>query len=187
MHRFFISLCWMLIIIYSSTVVYAQRYTSRTVLIGFESVTSLETIKAENKNGVLILDVNSGRVEAAVLIKGFLFRKALMQQHFNDSYMESDKFPKAQFSGNFDPAKVSIQNSGKQVVELKGTITIHGVTKPHHCQIQLEFKEGNCLGFASFLLKPEDFSIQVPALVRDNINKQLKVELNTGWMKPNNQ
>jgi hypothetical protein len=176
----------MLIFVCSAKLIHAQRYTSRTVLIGFESVTPLETIKAENKNGVLILDVNSGRVEAAVLIKGFLFRKALMQQHFNDSYMESDKFPKAQFSGNFDPAKVSIQNSGKQVVELKGTITIHGVTKPHHCQIQLEFKEGNCLGFASFLLKPEDFSIQVPALVRDNINKKLKVELNTGWMKPNN-
>lgn len=187
MHRFFISLCWMLIFVCLAKLIHAQRYTSRTVLIGFESVTSLETIKAENKNGVLILDVNSGRVEAAVLIKGFLFRKALMQQHFNDSYMESDKFPKAQFSGNFDPAKVSIQNSGKQVVELKGTITIHGVTKPHHCQIQLEFKEGNCLGFASFPIKPEDFSIKVPALVRDNINKQLKVELNTGWMKPNNR
>jgi hypothetical protein len=170
----------------SSPVVYAQRFASRLMNARFESVTPLETIRAENKNGVLLLDLKSGKVEAAVLIKGFLFRKALMQQHFNDSYMESDKFPKAVFNGAFDPGAVSPHKSGKQPVRVAGMITIHGVEQPHTCVVILEFKEGDCIAATSFQLKPEDFSIRIPALVRENINKDLRVELNSGWMKPTN-
>ncbi|WP_290707897.1 YceI family protein [Flavihumibacter sp. CACIAM 22H1] len=176
---------WMAVLVFPARIVYSQQYNCRTLLVQFVSVTPLETIKAENKNGVLLLDLQTGRVEAAVLIKGFLFRKALMQQHFNESYMESDKFPKAVFSGRFDPALVSSKQAGEQVIPISGTLTMHGVSKPHACDIILKFSDTDCQGFASFFIKPEDFSIQVPALVRDNINKQLKVELSTGWMKPN--
>lgn len=175
--------CLLFILTCASPVVNAQRYVSRLMNIRFESVTPLETIRAENKNGVLLLDLNSGKVEAAVLIKGFLFRKALMQQHFNDSYMESDKFPKATFSGQFDPGTVSLQKSGKQTVVVSGRITIHGVEQPHTCTVLLEFKNNDCQALASFQIKPEDFSISIPALVRNNINKELIIELNSGWMK----
>lgn len=178
---------WIFFVVFivSSPLVQAQRFMSRLVVVKFESFTPLETIRAENKNGVLLLDLQSGRVEAAVLIKGFLFRKALMQQHFNDSYMESDKFPKAGFVGQFDPSTLSVSKTGKQTIMVTGKITIHGKEQPHTCKAVLEFKEGNCLAISSFQVRPEDFSIQIPALVRDNINKELIVELNSGWMKSN--
>lgn len=178
--------CLLFILTCASPVVHAQRYASRLMNIRFESVTPLETIRAENKNGVLLLDLKSGKVEAAVLIKGFLFRKALMQQHFNDSYMESDKFPKAVFVGQFDPSAVAPDKSGKQTVLVTGRLTIHGVEQPHTCTAILEFNNKECVAIASFHIKPEDFSIRIPALVRDNINKELVVELNSGWMKPTN-
>jgi hypothetical protein len=176
---------WIFLIVFVGAypVVQAQRFISRLVVVKFESSTPLETIRAENKNGVLLLDLQSGRVEAAVLIKGFLFRKALMQQHFNDSYMESDKFPKAGFVGQFDPSALSVTKTGKQIITITGKLTIHGKEQPHSCKAVLEFKEGNCMAVSSFQVKPEDFSIQIPALVRDNINKELTVELNSGWMK----
>ncbi|WP_234867420.1 YceI family protein [Flavihumibacter fluminis] len=178
--------CLLFVLTCASPVVHAQRYASRLMNIRFESVTPLETIRAENKNGVLLLDLKSGKVEAAVLIKGFLFRKALMQQHFNDSYMESDKFPRAIFIGQFDPGSVSIEKSGKQAVVVNGRLTIHGVEQPHTCTALLEFKDKDCVAITSFHIKPADFSIRIPALVRDNINKELVVELNSGWMKPTN-
>lgn len=169
----------------SFLLVKAQQYTSRMMTVRFESVTPLETIRAENKNGVMLLDLATGRVEAAVLIKGFLFKKALMQQHFNDSYMESGKYPKAVFTGQFDPSGISQEKTGKQTISVSGNITIHGVVQPHTCTAVLEFKDGECQAATSFNVKPEDFAIKIPALVRDNINKELTVELLTAWMKSN--
>lgn len=167
-----------------SVIVFAQTYTSRLMQVEFESVTPVETIRAQNKNGVLIMNTEKGEVEAAVLIKGFVFRKALMQQHFNENYMESDKYPKARFSGRFDPAAFSTAKPFQEIW-VEGQITIHGVTQPHRCLVKFELKENKLRASSDFPLKPADFSITIPALVRKNINESLNVELVTDWMKPN--
>lgn len=166
-------------------VVNAQAYTSRLVQVKFESVTPIETIRATNPSGVLVLDLEKATVEAAVLIKGFVFKKALMQQHFNENYLESDKYPKAQFNGHFDKSTLTLATTGVQNVWVEGPITIHGVSQPHRCLVQLEFENENCRAATKFPLKPADFSISIPALVRKNINENLLVELTSGWMKPN--
>src|SRR6202012_896155 len=79
----------------------AQVYMTRTGFVGFYSKTSVEDIKAENHQAFAAVDVTKKSVAFAVLLKGFTFPKELMQEHFNENYMESDKFPKATFNGSF--------------------------------------------------------------------------------------
>src|SRR5215831_17027308 len=84
-----------------SQLVHAQIYMTRTGYIGFFSKTPMEDIKAENSQVFAVIDVSKKNIAFAALMKGFLFRKQLMQEHFNENYIESDKFPKATFTGTF--------------------------------------------------------------------------------------
>src|SRR5580698_224174 len=80
---------------------YSQQYMTRTGFIGFYSQTSLEDIKAESHQVYAVIDAGKKNIAFAVLLKGFVFTKELMQEHFNENYVESDKYPKATFSGAF--------------------------------------------------------------------------------------
>ena len=77
----------------------AQKYFTRNGNISFHSDTPMEKIEGHNKNSTAVIDAESGKLEFAVLIKAFHFEKALMEEHFNENYMESNKFPKASFKG----------------------------------------------------------------------------------------
>ena len=83
-------------------VISGQKYFTKTGHISFYSDTPLEKIEGHNKSSNCVLDVATGKLEVATLVKGFQFEKALMQEHFNENYMESDKFPKAVFKGQID-------------------------------------------------------------------------------------
>ena len=159
-----------------------QNYISKTGLIGFYSKTPLEDIKAENNQVYAILDPGNHQIAFALLLKGFIFPRELMQTHFNENYVESDKYPKATFtgvcSGDMDLAKEGIY----QVV-IKGNLTLHGVTQPLETTAALEVKNGQILGTSSFRLKPEDFQIRIPGIVRDKIAKEIDVRVQITWMR----
>src|SRR5271156_2952466 len=99
--------------------VFGQKYTSKTGFIGFYSKTSLEDIKAENNQVFSILDPASHHMAFAVLLKGFIFPKELMQEHFNENYVESDKYPKATFSGTCS-GDMELDKEGIYEVVIKG-------------------------------------------------------------------
>src|ERR1700744_4889033 len=80
---------------------YGQLYSTRAGFVGFYSKTALEDIKAENNQVYAIIDAGKKNMAFAVLLKGFVFTKELMQEHFNENYVESDKYPKASFSGAY--------------------------------------------------------------------------------------
>ena len=83
-----------------SSVAFGQeRFFTKTGSISFFSKTPLEDIEAHNRSVTCVLDSKTGNVQFAVLMKGFEFKKALMQEHFNEDYIESDKYPKAEFKG----------------------------------------------------------------------------------------
>ena len=118
-------------------------------------------------------------MEWSVLIKGFKFVKALMQQHFNENYMDSDKYPKATFKGSIlDPGSINFSKDGVYNVDASGDLTIHGVTKPFRGPGRVTIKGGTSTMSASFDVNVADFGIQVPKVVRDNIAKTVKVSLN---------
>ena len=151
-----------------------QQLVTRNGSIGFFSKTPLEDIKAENNQANAVLNIDKQELAVAVLMKGFLFQKALMQEHFNENYIESDKFPKATFTGTYS-GPVDLNKSGTYPVTVKGQLTLHGETKPVEAPATFVVEKGKLTGKTTFALPPQDFNIKIPALVRDKIAKQITV------------
>ncbi len=110
------------------------------------------------------------------LVKGFLFRKELMQEHFNENYIESDKYPKASFTGNYT-GDVNMSKDGTYPVQVKGQLTLHGVTKNIETPATLAVKGNTLTGASDFKITPADFDIKIPSLVREKIAKQMDVHV----------
>src|SRR5437868_7178645 len=123
-----IAVCFVLSL---SLIVNAQtRFITKNGKIFFSATSSMEKIEAKNEKATSVLDVSTGALEFAVLMKAFTFEKALMQEHFNENYAESDKFPKATFKGNVVNIKsVDLNKNGTYNVKIKGIMTIHGESK----------------------------------------------------------
>ncbi len=165
------------IVMLSLTTINSQKYLSKNTFVKFYSYTPLEKIEAVNNTGACILDAASGNVELSALNTAFQFKKALMQQHFNENYMESTKFPKAKFKGKIvDISKLSVDKAGTYKVEVSGELNMHGVTKSITLPAVFVVN-GNGLisGEAKFNIKPEDYNIQIPSLVKDNIAKEIEI------------
>jgi len=155
---------------------YSQNYMTKTGFIGFYSKTSLEDIKAENNQMYAVLDPASHHIAFAVLLKGFIFTKELMQEHFNENYVESDKYPKATFSGTCS-GDMDLGKDGTYQVVIKGDLSLHGVTKPLETTAQLDVKKDEIKATSAFKLKPEDFNITIPAIVREKIASEMSVKV----------
>lgn len=157
-----------------SSVMQAQVYVTRTGSVSFFSETPLEDIKAENNQVYAAVDLSKKTIAFSMLLKSFLFRKALMQEHFNENYVESDKFPKSTFNGMFTgdvvPGKIN-------TIRVEGVLLLHGVEKKVTTPATIELKEDNLTGFARLQLVPEDFKIIIPGIVRDKIARQMDVQV----------
>ena len=159
-----------------TSAVFGQKYFTKEGKITFTSETPLEKIEAVNNSTVSIWDLESGRMEFAALIKAFQFEKALMQEHFNENYMESDKFPKATFKGQIANIKeVDLSKDGTYDVIVKGPLTIHGETKEIETNGKIIVTGGVPSSEASFPLTVADYGIEIPGVVRDNIAKEVQV------------
>lgn len=154
----------------------AQTFITRNGYIGFFSKTPLEDIKAENQQVYAAIDVAKKNLAFTCLVKGFMFPKDLMQEHFNENYIESDKYPKANFIGNYT-GDVNAGKDGTYPVEVKGQLTLHGVTKAISIPATLKVAGNKITGTSNFQLVPGDFNIQIPALVREKIAKQINVRV----------
>ena len=153
-----------------------QKYYSKTGHVHFISEAPIETIEADNNNCYVVFDEATGQFEFSVLIKGFTFQKALMQEHFNENYMESDTYPKAVYKGSITNwASIHLMNDHVFEVNVEGQLTIHGITKPFKCPASLTMKNGGVSANAAFEIVIADFNIQIPKVVRDNISKSVKV------------
>ncbi|HEY8734632.1 MAG TPA: YceI family protein [Puia sp.] len=159
---------------------FSQNYMTKSGFIGFYSKTPLEDVRAENNQVYAVLDPASHHIAFAVLLKGFIFTKELMQEHFNENYVESDKFPKATFSGTCS-GDMDLTKEGTYQVVIKGDLNLHGVTKPIETTAQLEVKKDHITGTSAFKLKPEDFNISIPGIVREKIASEISVKVQIDW------
>jgi polyisoprenoid-binding protein YceI len=156
---------------------FSQLYSTRAGFVGFYSKTALEDIKAENNQVYAIIDAGKQNLAFQLLLKGFVFPKELMQEHFNENYVESDKYPKATFSGTFS-GNVQLNKDGVYPVTVKGNLSLHNATKAIEVPATIEVKNGHLLGTTEFKVKPEDFNISIPSVVRDKIDKEITVKVN---------
>jgi hypothetical protein len=153
-----------------------MRYMTREGKVSFYSDAPLERIEAHNSKAAGVLETAGGNFQTIVLMKAFMFEKDLMQQHFNENYVESDKFPKAIFKGKIDNlSAVDFEKDGEYAVSVSGKMDLHGVTRDIESKGQIRV-EGQVLSAAAeFIIKPEDYDIKIPKLVRDKIAKEVKV------------
>ena len=171
---FFVSMILILI----ATNVQAQKYFTREGKVSFFSEAPLEKIEAHNSKATSVMDISSGRMEFAILIKAFQFEKALMQEHFNENYLESDKYPKATFKGNItNMDAIDFTTDGEYETIVKGELTIHGESKTIETPGKIIVKDGQISAHSSFEVTVEDYKIEIPAIVRDNIAKVVKVDI----------
>lgn len=160
------------------TTAQAQKYFTREGKVSFFSATPVENIEAHNSKATSIVDAATGKMEFAILIKAFQFEKALMQEHFNENYMESSTYPKATFKGQVDNwSSVDLGKEGTYPVKVSGDMTIHGVTQPVKAEGSFTVKDGKVSADSSFELTVADYDIEVPSVVRDNIAKTVRVDV----------
>lgn len=166
------------LVLLSSTTLSAQKLKTRSAEVSFFSETAIENIEAINKEVSSILVLDDGNVAFLVPIKAFQFEKALMQEHFNENYMESGKFPKASFKGKIKGLNAADLSEKESQFSLNGEMTIHGVTqKISDLPVYLKKQNGKVYLKANFDLLVSDYGIEIPATKADNINNQLALKV----------
>ena len=162
-----------------SNIVISQKLMTRTGEIKFEaSMPAFEEVVAKNNTVSCILDQTTGEFAALALVKAFKFKVQLMEEHFNENYIESTKFPKATFKGkilNFDASKLS---ATKIFYDLEGDLMLHGVTKKIKTKILLTLIGGKVNAISSFIIKPNDYGIEIPSLVKSKVSENVKLAIN---------
>jgi polyisoprenoid-binding protein YceI len=153
----------------------SQKYTVDSGTIEFFSHAAIEDIKAYNKKVIGVFNVSTQDIVFSVPISNFQFEKSLMKEHFNEKYMESEKFPKSTFQGkiiNYD-----ISRTETQEVKASGKLTIHGVTRDINISGIVERQSNKLLMKSKFVVKPEDYKIEIPQLLWNKIAEQVEVTL----------
>jgi len=157
-----------------------QKYYSKAGHIQFVSIAPMEKITATNASALVVIDAATGRMDLSVLIKGFTFEKALMQDHFNENYMESHLYPKGLFSGTITNMKeINLGKDGTYTARVQGELTLHGVKKAMSTSGQISVKGGKITATSTFDITIADFNIEVPKVVKDNISKTVQVTIST--------
>lgn len=154
----------------------AQKYFTKTGTITFFSEAPLENIQAINKKVNCVLNSKTGAMEFAVLMKAFEFKKALMQEHFNENYVESDKYPKSVFKGKIE--NLSAINFSKDFtydVVISGDLTIHGETRNVKTKGAFTMSGGKIKGNATFTILLSDYKIAIPSAVKEKVSNEVKI------------
>ncbi|MBD0332648.1 MAG: YceI family protein [Chitinophagaceae bacterium] len=168
-----VTVCLILI----TTLAYTQgKYFTKAGKIEFYSKAPLEDIEAKNKTAAVILDARSGAVQFSVLMKGFEFDKALMQEHFNENYVESDKYPKSEFKGQIvNNSEINYNKSGTYTAKVKGKLSIHGQTRDIETSGNIKVDGDKLEAHSRFNILLSDYNIKIPKVVKDNISKDVKI------------
>mgnify|MGYP006086807533 FL=1 len=176
-----------LILCFFPIVVISQgRYITKTGEINFEaSVPSFEEVKAKNSNVSAILNSDNGEFATLALMKGFRFKVALMEEHFNENYIESSKFPKATFKGKLINFKLSALSEEAKEFVVVGEIKMHGIDKLVELPATLSIVNNTILMKLQFTLRPEDFNIEIPKIVSSKIAEEIDVIANYYLTKSN--
>jgi hypothetical protein len=160
------------------TQVQAQKYITKNGKIHFYSDAPAEKIEAFNHQVNSALDISTGDFIFRVLMKSFQFEKALMQEHFNENYVESHKYPNATFTGkvtNFN--EIDFKKAGTYQAKIEGDLTIHGITQKISEQGTFEVKNDKIHGKSTFYVAVADYDIKIPQAVITNIAEKIEVNV----------
>lgn len=154
----------------------AQKYYTKSGLVHFFSDAKMEDIKADNNSASCVIDATSGAMEWSLLNKGFTFESAFMQEHFNENYMESDKYPKSTFKGSIsNMSAINLKKDGSYTANVTGDLTMHGVTKNISTTASFTVSGGKISCSSKFYVKPSDYNINIPGDKKDSISNNIEI------------
>jgi hypothetical protein len=169
-----------LLLIISTGITAQAKYITKTGIINFEaSVPSFEEVKASHNLVTAIINIESGEIAALGLVKGFRFKNALMEEHFNENYAESDKYPKTTYKGIIIDFSINKVKNNEHSFYTTGELSFHGKTitiKNTALSINLIGDELVITG--DFLANASDFDIEIPKIVQSKIAKDIEVNFN---------
>ncbi|WP_299106046.1 YceI family protein [uncultured Winogradskyella sp.] len=154
-----------------------NRYLTKTGSLSFEaSVPSFEEVAAKNNVVTAILNTETGEFAALALVKAFRFKNALMEEHFNENYAESDDYPKAIFKGKIDDFDIAKLNELNTEMLIYGSLTFHGVTKDlKSITLTLKLVDNTITLSGSFKVMVSDFKIEIPKIVKNKLSDEVSV------------
>jgi polyisoprenoid-binding protein YceI len=165
-----------------NTLLFSQKLITREGLIKFEGETPLEKIDAVSDQAASVLSLDTRELVFRVLVKSFVFPKALMQEHFNENYAESDTYPNAIFKGKI-VEDIDFSTPGTYDVSIKGSMTFHGVEREIETPAQIIVKKSSVSLSSRFTMAPEDYGIKIPSAVRDKIAREMMVIVRSTYNK----
>ena len=154
----------------------AQIYLAKECEISFFSKTAARDIEGVNKSAKPILNTANGEIAVKITIQGFKFTDPLMQEHFNENYLESDKIPTSTFSGKVNE-KIDYTKDGENKVTVTGKISIHGVERQITLNGTLTVKGGSVLLDTKFMVHLDDYKIKRPSIVLADLAEDIEVKL----------
>lgn len=167
-------ICFLLFV----TSLFAQeKMLTKTGKITFEaSVPSFEEVKAKNEGVTFILNSKTGEVASLALMKGFRFKIALMEEHFNENYMESDKFPKATFKGKIENFDVKTLTASPKEYTIKGKLELHGKSKDVTSVAKIRKTDAGIEIVSNFSVNASDFDIKIPSVVKNKVSNTIDIK-----------
>ena len=164
----------LLLLIFYAGQLMAQRYMTRNAEVYFLSdKDAIEVVEATNNQVGAVVDLSSNDIAFQIQLRAFKFKIALMEEHFNENYVESEKYPKATFKGAFTnlPADLSKQRE----LLVAGVMDFHGVQKDVELNVSLQYIDGELVGTSNFVLLCSDFGIKIPKIVSDKLANEIQV------------
>lgn len=161
---------------------YAQDiYSCRNANLSFFSSAPMEDIEAKTDKAVSAINIKTGAVYFKVPVNTFKFRKKLMEEHFNENYLETEKYPYAEFKGKFSNP-VDLSKDGTYDVTVEGILSIHGVDKAYKEKGTITVQNGKLTTLSKFNVRLEDHKIKIPTLVIKNIAEVVEVTVNATYV-----
>lgn len=162
-------------LVVATGLVFAQKKTTTSAIINFDATTPIDALpKAENKTVIASLDTKTGKMAFEASVKSFTFSNPKIQEHFNNKgWMDSDQFATATFVGNItNLSAVKFSKDGTYNVNVKGDLTIHGVTKPVETTGSITVKAGAIMATSTFSIKLEDYDVKGGAIGAGKVAKE---------------
>lgn len=157
-----------------------DRFFTKKGQVTFDATTqdSPEDISARHNTLVAVLDIKSGNIQFSTLMKAFVFKKALMEEHFNENYVESEKYPKCEFKGSIvNNAIINYSKDGTYPAKVKGIMNLHGVSKEMEASGSVIVSAGVPQLMSTFSVLLSDFKISVPSVVSDKVSKKARISI----------
>ena len=168
-----------------SFIIFSQEkmITKSGTIIFDASFPSFDEVKGTNSNVTFVLNPATGEIASLAIMKGFQFEIALMEEHFNENYMETDQYPKAIFRGQIEGFDASRLTEDFKDYIIKGKLELHGKTKDINANSKIRKMGSRITILSNFSVNTRDFDIPVPALIKYKLASEVNIKLNAVLMR----